>query len=299
MIDHAVVGHTTVHASVRRTDSNKDAVKSAHLAISGITPYSVCPTNSARRVLWWHQLLFRQPLTVVLDYNHEQPYTTFHDIGNVCRTLAEDGCRVILDATSTAVPEATLKHEHVLEVKPLTRERVEGDAAIAGLMAVLRKADLDDVVWAILGGCIGSYRELHREWLNSWSTDDVTGLVETCVVKQLKDAASSYRSSCYREEGLVPLYALFSTSEAVPVAVCRSIKGVPNNLSHDNVLRATRSVNSDGTSESVMVPATPAMAFVLRHRLQEKSEISLPSVKVLLQAGGESKETVESRTVTC
>lgn len=62
---------------------------------------------SARRVLWWHHVLFRQPVTVVLRAAERKPTQQFADLDSTARALTFDyGARVLIDASNNSLPDA-------------------------------------------------------------------------------------------------------------------------------------------------------------------------------------------------
>ena len=128
---------------------------------------SLDQSGSARRVLWWHELLFRVPATVVLQAAERKPAQAFADLDSAARALAGNfGVRVVIDASTNSLPDAAIAtlREMALDVEPMPRATLEGLADLSPLLSALRAARVDDVVWACVGGVPAAYIALRSLW---------------------------------------------------------------------------------------------------------------------------------------
>jgi hypothetical protein len=152
-----------VHVDVPPGTPGKEILADAFGALTRCSLRFVDLGSSARRVLWWHALLFRTPATVVLHAGERKPAQAFADVDNAARVLAHSyGVRVVIDASDNSLPaaaRATLR-EKVLDVGPMPREMLEALPELAPLLAALRAARASDAVWAVVGGTPAAYRKL-------------------------------------------------------------------------------------------------------------------------------------------
>ena len=132
-------------------------------AITNTNPRMVEPRASARRVLWWHSLIFRTHVTVLLRGVERKPTETFAALDSAAKALAHDfGLRVVIDASDNSLPENAEKtmREKVIEVGPMSRAVLESVPDLAELLSALKAADLADVVWECVGGVPSDYVQL-------------------------------------------------------------------------------------------------------------------------------------------
>jgi len=236
----------------------------------------------AARVQWFHALLFRAPPTIVLQAAERDAGKDYAEISSSCRALVDFGFRVIVDASHNALSDsATLtEREQVLVVEPMPRELLENLKGLGNLVGALREAGLLDVMWAVVGGNPADYFNLDTAWVRS-GRGDVAAVTELFVKEQLGKAIEARDAAVVAHEGFSPLYTLFASADAVPLSTLTDMKLM--RPSPDKVLRK---VWRDDML--VLVPATQAMAVVLRHKLETKAP-SMDALKAMLSKGKMSK----------
>jgi hypothetical protein len=118
-----------VHVKITPGTAHADILKEAHAAIASIElgPTVVNPALDSRRVLWWYRLLFRRSPIVVISAaertaEHIQKGIRLADVPGAARELAEDGFRVIVDASENSVSTEPTLRESVLLFTPLPFE---------------------------------------------------------------------------------------------------------------------------------------------------------------------------------
>ena len=222
---------------------------------------------STRRVLWWHSLIFRTPVTVLLRGVERKPTQVFADLDSAAKALAHDfGLRVVIDASDNSLPENAKKtmREKVIEVGPMSRSVLESVPDIAELLSALKAADLSDVVWECVGGVPARYIQLLRKWKVAGGVGiDLEAVVEPFLINLLKQAISDRRANVIANPRLEELYPLFLKQSEVPHKLLEQWKLA--RPSPDKVLR----VKDYPTGLSVIVPANAPTAVVLRFALQE------------------------------
>ena len=228
----------------------------------------------ARRVLWWHHSFFRVPPTIILQAAERETGKDYAEISSSCRALVGYGFRVIVDASHNSNESAVAtKREMVLAVEPMPRELLEGLDGLGDLIGALRAAELDNVVWAVVGGNPADYFQLNIRWAVKGRGEAITVIVEETVSDLLRKAIKARDATITADERLSPLFAHFTSTDAEPLSTLAAMKLV--RPSPDKVLReATR----DG--EAVLVPSTQALAAVLRYGL--KKPPSIAALKAML-----------------
>jgi hypothetical protein len=229
-------------------------------------------------VRFWHALVFRVPPTIVLEASERRKTQDYADVSASCRTLVGLGFRVIVDASHNSISEdavATLR-EDVLDLDLMPRKLIEGLTDLGDLHAALREADLADVAWAVLGGNPAYYYGLAAVW-NGSSRVDIAGALQSFVDAKLAVALDDRESMLQTNERLAQLYERFQTADAVPISAYSELKLV--RPSPDKVLRKVLR-RMEVSSESLLVPATPAMGLVLRYKL--KKPLLLRELKALI-----------------
>jgi hypothetical protein len=118
-----------VHVDISPGTARADILKEVHAAIANIKlgPTVVNPALDARRVLWWYRVLFRRSPIVVIcaaerTAEHIQNGIRLADVPSAARKLADDGFRVIVDASENSVSTEPTLRESVLHCTPLPFE---------------------------------------------------------------------------------------------------------------------------------------------------------------------------------
>jgi len=258
--------------------SEKEIVKDALVALTRSNLAFVNPGPAAARVLWWHALFFRMPPTIVLQAGERLPGEGYAAISGSCRALVEFGFRVIVDASHNSLSDSATatKREQVLVVEPMAREMLENLEGIGGVIGALREAKLDGVVWGVVGGNPADYFGLNTAWVRS-GRGDVTAVTAAFVSDLLRKAIEVRGAAFVADERLSPLYARFASSDAVPLSTLTELK--LTRPSPDKVLR--KAVRGE---KAVLIPATEAMAVVLRHNLED--EPSMDALKAMFPSMG-------------
>ena len=273
-----------VSVRVAAGTSEKEILADAFKAITRSNTSFVDHSASARRVLWWHHVFFRQPVTVVLRGAERKPTQQFADLDSSARALTYDyGARVLIDASSNSLPDAATatKREDVLEVEPMQRELLEALPKLQSLHVALKRANLADVVWMCMGGNPADYESLATKWARQPSDlEQVVALFVQNLIGRANDNVSSAVASNERLQGL---YDKFRESSEVPSAILKEMKLV--RPSPDKVLRAVKLralAGSRGGGRRVLIPADAATALVLRTGITDTP--SLEELKALAMA---------------
>ena len=230
---------------------------------------------SARRVLWWHHFLFRQPVTVVLRAAECKPSQQYADLNSSARTLTHDyGARVLIDASNNSFPDAATptKREDILEVESMRRELLEELPELQHLHEALKKANLADVVWMCVGGNPADYKSLVTKW--SRQPNDLEQVAVVFVRNLIGRALDNVSSAVASNENLQGLYDKYRESSEVPSAILKDMKLV--RPSPDKVLRVVNlrtSIDERGGGRRILIPADAATALVLRTGITDTPSI--------------------------
>lgn len=259
-------GWGVVHVTVGSGDSLKDITAATWRAITRSQMSATYDhTASAQRVLLFHKIFFRVPAAVVLQAAERRSGQEYADISAACRHIVAAGnVRIIVDASHNSLDESARRtmRELVLQVEPMPREMLNALSGMEALHAALEAAGLADVVWAVLGGYPADYRGLHSSWRASGCSEAIAPVVEQFLRAQLIAAIDTHTDALAADKRPTPFYARFTTADAVPARELRALEVV--RPSPDKELR-----RMERAGMSVLVPASPAIALVLRHDLSE------------------------------
>ena len=221
--------------------------------------------TSARRVLAWHQRIFRTRATVVLHALERSAGKPAAEIGAAARVLCRLGALVLVDTSYNALETAALHtiRQNVVYVDLMPREMLEAIDELGEFIGALKAAQLDDILWAVAGGNPAHYFHTCGLWEKAGQgIGDIEAVVLKYARQLLIKAVKDYRHTLSTYPDLAPMFERFVAADAILGEEFSDVKDkdVP---SPNPVLRTT--VRADG--EEVVVPATRAMALVLRHRL--------------------------------
>jgi hypothetical protein len=265
-----------VHVDVPPGTPGKEILADAFAALTRCSLRFVDLGSSARRVLWWHALLFRTPATVVLHAGERKPAQAFADVDNAARVLADTyGVRVIIDASDNSLPpaaRATLR-EKVLDLGPMPRAMLESLPELAQLVAALKVAHAADVVWAAVDGAPAAYRKLEGLWEDA-GRGDVGPVADAFVASLLDTAIVNVDDAIAGDARLRELFALFLSGAPVRSAALRALDIARQ--APDKVLRTASGgpLGPHGAPSRMLVPANAATALVLRFGLKEAASIA-------------------------
>jgi hypothetical protein len=250
---------------VRVGSSEEKIVTNALMALTRSNLAFVNPGPAAARVLWWHDLLFRMPPTIVLQAGERLPGEGYAAISGSCRALVEFGFRVIVDASHYSLSDSATatKRELVLVVEPMAREMLENLEGLGGVIGALRKAKLDGVMWGVVGGNPADYFGLKTLWDKS-GRGDVAAVTVAFVSEQLDKAIKARNAALQDDRRFAELYARYMSADFVLSSEAYNMDA--KRPSPDKVLREAIRDN-----EAVLIPASEAMAVVLRHGQKKPS----------------------------
>ena len=160
----------------------------------------------------------------------------------------------------------------------MERDVLEGIPEFQELLKALKMAGVADLVWGVLGGHPASYDLLKTDWVEAGSPlgaekkEAVVKVAEAFMKAKLKSATKTFKEAKDAFPSLVPIYDKFKTVDVLPADAVTTLPA-------DKVLRLLAKKNED---EDVVVPASPAMALVLRYSVGNKS----PPLEVVRKALG-------------
>ena len=291
IIHSALAGHASlgvVHVPVQPSATGSQIRADTLEAITRDRFSWVSETDGARSVMWWHRLVFRAPVTVVLQAaarsQHTEPYAP---VNRVARELTDEfGVRVIIDAGQNSLPHSTdaSRREFVLEVESVPRALVEQVPELESLHKALKEADLADVVWACVGGNLDDYMRLLGAWQHR-SCEDIELVAAAFVQRLLGNALDNVNQEvCLDEQTRSVLADIHLHGEMTLSAFRRMEFARPLPYKVLRVARRRTPAGSQGSGQFVIVPADAATSFVLRHAIggtpsMEKLKAMLRPVK--------------------
>ncbi len=251
-----------VEVDVGPGENMKDLVAMVHRRIGGFRALGKSD-GDAKRVAFLFKIFGGRP-TVIFRVRERSAGKAFAEITAATRTLVGEGYCIIIDASPNSVePEAmATERQLLLEMEEMSRDVMLREPVFKAMFERLQKVALDDLVWQTLGGVPALIVKLANE-LKDASDDSVKPIVEKAVKYALQEALDSVmKCSADVKAKLLPLFGdkgFVSKSEVddLEIAIAAAETGP------DKVLRNRRAQNA-------LVPASPKVAFVLRHRFYQK-----------------------------
>lgn len=169
---HTAFAHTAgvVYVNLRHSEAIKqDRVKEliSH-AVTRMNVPSWCDPfvtlASCRRVAWWHRLLFRRPITVVLACPGRED-KEYAGLGATCREFTTLGLTAVIDA-ATPIPSSRSSNagcEKSLYMDFMCREELTKLPQLKDILDILAALGLQDTVWGVLGGAPRAWEVLVSE----------------------------------------------------------------------------------------------------------------------------------------
>jgi hypothetical protein len=249
-------------------------------------------TVSAKRVLWWHHLLFRTPVTVLFRTTDTKFPKPFHAFDSVVRELTEVyGVRVVIDASSNFFPDAAAitTRQVLFEVEPMSRTLVEQMPELKPFLKALKDAGLADVVWGCVGGNPADYRGLWGRWQEG--DKSLEFVVAVFIQNRLGQAQSNICDAIIANKNMETLFSFYHRRDSAEVnySVLQDMTLGLYSLPHkvlQAVQKRTAAPGSWGHGRFVMKPVDAATALVLKFNL--KTTPSLEDLKALF-AGDEQR----------
>ena len=116
--------------------------------------------SNARRVIKFHQLLFRNPPIVVISVPERGPNQEYADVSAAVRGLVDEfKLKVLVDGSPNSIPPDTLSTERqvLISVNEMSKDQIESIANFNELITFMRENKISDGVWEVLGGNPADY----------------------------------------------------------------------------------------------------------------------------------------------
>jgi len=231
------------------------------------------PIKSAPKVLFWYRFftLGRSPI-IVINATERKVGEEYASLTGAVRTLVDKyKLRVVVDGSPNSLDETLLRstRETIIDIKPMTQEMIWRIEQLQDLFKYVKEADLDDTVFALLGGIPSTYEKL---WRNS-KTDLQDGkppreVIGSHLSAEISTAIKLVEAFCGNEDTAVAnLMKLFKETSVFreSTLISKHIK----RLTPDKVFRE---VEQDGVF--VLIPASNAIRIVLQHHLTKKPTLN-------------------------
>jgi hypothetical protein len=243
------------------------------------------PEGSARRVMFFHSLLFKRPPIVVIGVSERRRDDRYADLAPAVAELTEEyGLRVIVEGPPNSIPPNL--DGMVMVVEPMTLVQLESIPELNGLMALLQCHRLDDAVWQVLGGSPLCYEALKMDLFLSKaaSDDDVVTEVKHHIRSTLARALSqTHFRSPHTEQAL----QFFREKKLPKMTNAAFVEMGFTLIPSDRVFREVMIKNDD----MYIVPYSPAMSLVITHGIRDGPGLSALSDQ-LFHAAGEDTSTL-------
>jgi hypothetical protein len=227
------------------------------------------PIGSVARVIFWHKIFTRgQSPVVIIDAAERKVGEEYAGLTAAVRTLVDDyKLRVIVDGSPNSFDESLLrtKRQRVFEIKPMTKEMVWQIGQLQPLFEYVKRTNLEDTVFAVLGGVPADYEELWENCAIHLKTGrDAREVIGSHLCTTIHAAIRLVKRACGSDAlTTAKLRKLFQETNSFTMSTL-----VTNNLqllAPDKVFREV-----EQNDEFVLTPASNAIGIVLRHNLTKR-----------------------------
>jgi hypothetical protein len=231
------------------------------------------PFDSAKRVIFWHQVftLGRSPM-VVINATEREIGHGYAGLTGAVRTLVDKyNLRVIVDGSPNSISDSLLRttRQTVFDIKPMTKEMVWQIGQLQHLFKYVKEAGLDDIVFAVLGGIPSRYEEL---WRNSkfdlQAGRDAREVIGTHLCAAVSAAIKLVNDSKKKGNDMEEIINLFDKEKMW----IQSTTLTDKKLERPTPDKVFREVERDGVF--VLIPASNAIGIVLQHGLSKKPSLT-------------------------
>jgi hypothetical protein len=130
---------------------------------------------------------------------------------------------VVVEGSPNSLTPTIGTHRHkVIEVNSMPREMIESIPELHNLVQKLKKNNLDEVVWKVLGGSPAKYLKL-QELTNDCLDDAVFEVVKSHLLSALNEARETVDRSSTNTKRLVELFRAKKVSQLPIVDVYKNV----------------------------------------------------------------------------
>ncbi len=224
-------------------------------------------------MLFFYGFFFKLPPIVVIRVPERLQNHQYADVPSAVRGLADDyGVRVIVDGSPNSLPPELLStnREFILSVEPLTRDLIEAIPEFNGLIKFIKKHQLDNAVWGVLGGNPAKYKELNDMLIklnsSNTSTDKIIEEIKNYIQSVLSDALNKNVLNCNANTEMIIKVFREKKTLRIPKSELKD-----QGLSLDYPNKVFREVKTaDGW---FVVPATAAVGMIISENIHDDTSV--------------------------
>jgi hypothetical protein len=254
-------------------------IEQALCELTNMRPGFLSPLASAKRVIFWHRV-FTGGLSpiVVISATDRKSGDGYAALTPAVRTLVDRyNLRVVVDGSPSTLDESLFrtKRQRVFEVRPMTKEMVWQIGQFQQLFQYVKKANLEDTVFAVLGGIPADYQALWDYCATRLRTGrDAREVIGAFLCSTIYTAMTHVNDARAKHPATAQMVKLFQEKSMLTMSTL-----LENNLVRPIPDKVFREVEQNGVP--VLIPDSNAIGIVLRHHLTE--EPSLDELEKLLK----------------
>ena len=133
----------------------------------------------------------------------------YADTPSAVRYLADEfGLRVVVDGSPNSLPPELLRtnRELVIDVEPMSRALLEGIPEFREFVDFLKKHNLDDAVWKVVGGCPAKFLQVKTAFSEAAEISDKVEAVKAAIADILIKATDTISTSSSNTKAIVRLW---------------------------------------------------------------------------------------------
>ncbi len=268
---HTVISKTpgVIEVEALASQNEQTIIKNALCQLTNMPFDFIKPFASAQRVIFWHRIftLGRSPI-IVIYATERKVGQDYAGLSAAVRILVDRyKLRVVVDGSPNSLDDSLIEtnRQHIFEIKPMTKEVVWQIPQFKPLFEYVKQANLEDTVFAVLGGIPANYEALwDKAGIHLQSGRDAREVIGSHLCDTILAAIRLVKISCgHDDRTTAKLLKLFQETTSFTMSTL-----VNNNLqllAPDKVFREV-----EQNDELVLIPASNAIGIILRHHLTKK-----------------------------
>lgn len=251
-----------------------EIIKNAHNEITGNNNSTINSMVSANKVIKWYTFLFRSSPIYVINLNERESGKPFAEINAAARNLSDQGLKVIIDCSDNAII-SEIKRQIIYEVNPMSDEIIKSIPEFSSLFKFAEKYELIDCILLFCNGNPFDMNEMLQIYNSNIdiSEEKVKTEIEKSIKSIVYSARTKYIETIKKYPDLGKRLDEIKNKDNIELDKNEFINLFEVIPDFKNVLREFKK-----NGETLLIPATPTMAFVLKEDMHIKN-VSFNDIK--------------------
>jgi hypothetical protein len=224
--------------------------------------------SSAHRLLFFYSFLFKRSPIVVIRVPERQFGQNYADVTAAVRELTDVyGLRVVVDGSPNSLPPELLAtiRETVIAVEPMSKEQIESIPEFKELIDFLKRHNLDEPVWKVLGGSPAGYLKLKEAIIDNALSDTASDEVVNQVKKHLQSVLTDTLNKIVKGSSTTEQIMKIFREEQIIRILTTELKAKGLLLDYPN--KVFREVKTLG--RWFVEPSSPAVSLIISENVRD------------------------------